>query len=87
MRVKTRELTGHAEIWDGTNLPAIMALAGDAFEGTYAPNVMIRTRDGEICHVRPGWAVSAWDGVDGVGVHSAGAFTANIEEIPGPAVP
>jgi hypothetical protein len=82
MRVKAKELAGDAEIWDGTNLAAIQALAGDAFEGTYAPYVLIRTRDGEICHVRPGWAVSVWDGVDGVGVSSAMAFAVNVEEIP-----
>ena len=59
MRVKAKELAGDAEIWDGTNLAAIQALAGDAFVGTRASYVLIRTRDGEICHVRPGWAVTA----------------------------
>ena len=82
MRVKTKELAGDAETWDGTNLDAIAALAGDAFEGTHAAHVLIRTRDGEICYVRPGWSVTAWDGVDGVSVHSAGEFAANFEEIP-----
>ena len=82
MRVKAKELAGDAEIWDGTNLAAIQALAGDAFVGTRASYVLIRTRDGEICHVRPGWAVTAMAGVDGVSVHSAGELAAHFEEIP-----
>ena len=76
MRARLKPLEGEAVRWDGTNAGDLAALAGDAYEGTYASSALIRTLDGEIVHVRPGWVVSKWDGVDGLIVSSAGVWAA-----------
>ncbi|MFZ0227616.1 MAG: hypothetical protein WAL41_11855 [Mycobacterium sp.] len=80
MRVKSRALNGEAVKWDGTNAAELAALAGDRFEGTYASSALVRGRDGELIHVRPGWTVACWDGADGVTVSSAGAWAALAED-------
>ena len=78
---RTRALTGRAVRWDGTNAADVAGLAGDAWEGTYASSALIRGRDGEIIHVRPGWVVSRWDGTEGVNVSTAGAWETWAEEV------
>ena len=80
MRVRTKALQGEAVRWDGTNADELAALAGEHYEGTHASSALIRGRDGELVHVRPGWVVTHWDGTDGVTVSSAAAWEAWAEE-------
>jgi hypothetical protein len=82
IHVRAKPLQGRAVRWDGANAADLASLAGDLFEGTYASSALIRGRDGELIHVRPGWVVSRWDGVDGLTVSSAGAWEAHAEEVP-----
>ena len=80
MRVRTKALSGEAVRWDGANAGELQALAGEHYEGTHASSALIRSRDGELIHVRPGWVVSRWDGAEWVTVSSAAAWDAWAEE-------
>lgn len=82
MRARMRALQGEAVRWDGTNADDLQSLAGDLYEGTHASSALIRNREDEIVHVRPGWVVSKWDGTEGVSVSSGGAWETWAEEVP-----
>ena len=82
MQVRTKALEGAAVRWDGANADELAALAGNSYEGTYASDALVRNRDGDLVHVRPGWVVVVWGGAGEADVYSAGAWRAQVERVP-----
>jgi len=79
---RTRVRRGSAELWDGTNIDAIRAVAGSDFAGMHSEYVLIHGADSEVKWVRPGWWVARWDGTDHVRVYHPGSFTSHCEAEP-----
>ncbi|HLK79231.1 MAG TPA: hypothetical protein VKU77_37005 [Streptosporangiaceae bacterium] len=86
MRVRTRALTGEAEVWDPADPAPFATLAGDQFLGQVHCMAVVRDVDGDVLHASPGWLVIRIDGPERrVAFTSSSAFGGNGTWQTGPA--
>lgn len=74
-RFRSRPFEGEYVAYDGTNGGEIAGFAGGQHEGpSPSGHPRVRSRDGDVHELRPGWVLSRADGADGVTVSSPRAW-------------